>query len=184
MKRLPVMIVPIILLYLGGCTPSLIKKIFHEQEWGENYARTEGVTCTTPEMIDGDMKTVGVSSRHEIIITLPERKPIHRILIRDTNIEDFILYASEGSEGDWKQITKQKNNKLDTIDIRVGVVTDKLRFRIGGTFDDERMARKIVPFGNTARSIRQIKRAPVSVREIELYGFVSKKKEPEEEPLF
>ena len=52
----------------------------------------ESVTCSSAEMIDGDLKTVG-SSGHQILIELPERKAIPRIAIRQTNIEDLILYA-------------------------------------------------------------------------------------------
>jgi len=144
----------------------------------------EGATCSTPEMIDGDMNTVGRSRRHEIIITLPKFKSIHRVVIRGTNIEDFILDASEGSEGNWKRVTKLKNNRLDTIDIRVSVITDKLRFRIGGTHDDERMAR--TPSNVTGRMVRQIKRGDVLVKELELYGFADSKGQvrEDEEPLF
>ena len=43
-------------------------------------------------MTNGDLKTVG-SSGHQILIELPERKAIPRIVIRQTNIEDLILYA-------------------------------------------------------------------------------------------
>jgi hypothetical protein len=182
---LPFIITTITLLYLSGCQAGILSKFFEEQQWSENYALLERTTCTTPAMIDGNMDTVGISGRHEVIITLPERKPIHRILIRGTNIEDYILYASKSSEGNWKQIDKKKNNKSDTIDIRVNVVTDKLRFRIGGTFDDVRRAKDPYAYQLTGQRDIPVKRAAVSVREIELYGFAEKeKKQKEEEYLF
>ncbi|MBM3241863.1 hypothetical protein FJZ31_36800 [Candidatus Poribacteria bacterium] len=182
---LPFIITTITWLYLSGCQAGILSKFFEEQQWSENYALLEGVTCTTPEMIDGDMNTVGISGRHEVIITLPERKSIHRILIRGTNIEDYILYASKGSEDNWKQVGKKKNNKSDTIDIRVSAVTDKLRFRIGGTFDDVRRAKDPYAYQLTGQRDIPIKRAAVSVREIELYGFAEKeKKQKEGEYLF
>jgi hypothetical protein len=185
MKRLPFIITTITLLYLSGCQAGILGKFFEEQQWSENYALIEGATCTTPAMIDGNMDTVGISGRHEVIITLPERKPIHRILIRGTNIEDYILYASKGSEDNWKQIDKKKNNKSDTIDIRVNTITDKLRFRIGGTFDDVRRAKDPYKYQLTGQRDIPVKRAAVSVREIELYGFAEKeKKQKEEEYLF
>ena len=184
MKRLPLIITTITLLYLSGCQAGILGKFFMGQEWSENYALLEGTTCTTPAMIDGNMDTVGKSGRHEVIITLPERKSIHRILIRGANIEDYILYASQGSEGLWKQITKQKNNRSDTIEIRVSIVADKLRFRIGGTFDDVRRAKDPQKYRLTGRRDIPVKRGAVSVREIELYGFAEKEKKQEEEYLF
>jgi len=84
---LPFIITTITWLYLSGCQAGILSKFFEEQQWSENYALLEGVTCTTPEMIDGDMNTVGISGRHEVIITLPERKSIHRILIRGGQLE-------------------------------------------------------------------------------------------------
>ena len=141
MKRFPFIITIIILLYLSGCQAGILSQLFKEQQWSENYALIEGTTCTTPAMIDGNMDTVGRSGRHEVIITLPERKSIHRILLRGTNIEDYILYASLGSDDLWKRVIKKENNKSDMIEIRASIITDKLRFRIGGTFDDVRRAK-------------------------------------------
>lgn len=182
MKRSSFIITIIVL--LSGCQAGILSKFFQEQEWSENYALLEGTTCTTPAMIDGNMDTVGRSGRHEVIITLPERKSIHRIIIRGTNIEDYILYASQGSEGNWKQIKKQKNNRFDTIDIRVSAVTDKLRFRIGGTFDDVRRAKDPYKYQLTGQRDIPVKRAAVTAREIELYGFAEKEKKRKEEYLF
>jgi len=142
MKRFPFIITIIILLYLSGCQAGILSQLFKEQQWSENYALIEGTTCTTPAMIDGNMDTVGRSGRHEVIITLPERKSIHRILLRGTNIEDYILYASLGSDDLWKRVIKKENNKSDMIEIRASIITDKLRFRIGGTFDDVRRAKR------------------------------------------
>ena len=51
-----------------------------------NYAVTDGVTCTSAEMIDGDVKTRGYADGRWIHLNLPTRKAIHRITIRGTNI--------------------------------------------------------------------------------------------------
>lgn len=184
MRELFPAIILITLLSFIGCQFGSMGSLFKAQDWSENYARMEGTTCSTPEMIDGDMDTVGRSRRHEIIITLPELKSIHRIVIRGTNIEDFILDASTGSKGNWKRVTKLKNNRLDTIDIRVSVITNELRFRIGGTHDDKRMAR--VPSNVPGRMMKQIKRGDVLVKELELYGLADSKGQVKEddEPLF
>ena len=184
MRQLFQAIILITLLFFIGCRSGNMGNFFKAQNWSENYARMDGATCSTPEMIDGDMNTVGRSRRHEIIITLPEFKSIHRVVIRGTNIEDFILDASTGSEGNWSRVTKKKNNRLDTIDIRVAVITDKLRFHIGGTHDDKRMAR--APSNASGQMIKQIKRGDVLVKELELYGFADSKGRVKEddEPLF
>ena len=42
-----------------GCGSSLFQSLFPEQEWSENYCLADGVGCTAPEMIDGDINTVG-----------------------------------------------------------------------------------------------------------------------------
>ena len=59
----------------------------------------ESVTCSSAEMTDGDLKTFG-SSGHQILIELPERKSIHRIVIHQTNIEDLILYTGARETGE------------------------------------------------------------------------------------
>ena len=173
----------LITIMILSCSQSgILYKTFVSQEWSENYALLEGVKCTSSLMVDGKRDTIGKTG-HEIIIELPERKPIHKIVIRDTNIEDLILYRGAGNK--WMKVTKIVNNIYDTIDIRVKVATDKIRFRIGGTFDDERVARKLSPVtGKIVGST--IKRSAPVVSEIELYGFVTKsveKQEPEEEEM-
>jgi hypothetical protein len=59
--------------------------LIEPQEW-ENLAVAEGVRCTAPEMIDGNLKTVGYAKGRWIHLTFPTRKSIHRIVIRGTNI--------------------------------------------------------------------------------------------------
>ena len=104
----------------------------------------ESVTCSSAEMTNGDLKPVG-SSGHQILIELPERKAIHRIVIRQTNIEDLILYAGASkSQGDWRKVDKIKDNRQTTFKIRQAFVTDRIRMRIGGTMDDMRIAPEYV----------------------------------------
>ena len=40
-----------------GC--SVGQTILSKQEWSENYTQTAGVTSTSPQMIDGNLQTVG-----------------------------------------------------------------------------------------------------------------------------
>lgn len=167
--------------FLGCSKLEFFSTVFAPQEWSDNYALLEGATCNAPLMIDGKRETVGKTGR-EITIDLPKRKSIHRVVIRDTNIEDVVLYRWTGNK--WMKAKKIVNNTSDTIEMRVGIATSRVRFRIGGTSDDERLPGQPSPI--TGRIIRnRIKPANPIASEIELYGFVSKSdKEKEEEMLF
>jgi len=163
----------ILFCFTMGCKSGILKSLVSAQEWSENYALLDGTTCTSAEMIDGNLETVGTTG-HWIIVTLPNRKPIHRIVIRGTNIEDVIVYESLGGEGNWRKIEQIKNNDEPTIDMRVSVITDSIRFRVGGTFDDKRIAGQYDPRYDAVRN-RQVKRGHPYAQEIELYGFADKK---------
>lgn len=160
--------------FIAGCKAGFMSTLVAPQEWSENYALLEGATCSVSAMADGNLETVGTANQHWIIITLPTRKPIHRIVIRGTNIEDLIIYESVGGEGEWKRIDKINNNRKSTIDLRVSVVTDGIRFKIGETSDDQRLAGDFSYQVNRIRN-RQVKRGYPTAQEIELYGFVQKK---------
>lgn len=155
-----------------------------EQRWSENYAKSDGVQSTSPEMIDGDMNTVGKISfpegvygkpvsgafpNAEAIITLPEKKTINRIVIYSDNLPDFKVMASTGTVGgkdDWKLIKEFTNNKLKEIVIRTSVQTDKILIR----------ARGIAPLASTESTrvmggvVTSRKVMEPEIREIELYG--------------
>ncbi len=152
-------------LFLFSCKAG---QLFKAQEWSENYALLDGVTCTSPEMVDGDLNTVGESGR-EILITLPERKSIHRIVLRGINFTDFIIYGGRIGEGNWQKLKTVNNNRADNLELRVTTATDRIRFRIGGTSDDQRVAGRITPL--TGRVVPQRRWARKRAAEIELYGF-------------
>ncbi|MDE0088580.1 MAG: hypothetical protein OXU23_22855, partial [Candidatus Poribacteria bacterium] len=42
---------------ITGCST-----IFSAQEWSDNYALMDGVQSTSPEMIDGNLETIGEAS--------------------------------------------------------------------------------------------------------------------------
>lgn len=184
--KVVIIVVFILTMTISGCSRlEILHKVFAPQEWSENYALLEGTECTSNLMVDGKIDTVGKTG-HRIIIELPGRKSIHKVIIRDTNIEDLILYRWTGNK--WMKVTKVIDNTADTIEIRVRIATNRLRFRIGGTFDDKRLAGKPSPITGKIRRNR-IKRGTPSASEIELYGFISKsteeqKPENEEEMLF
>ena len=173
--RLNLIVFIVVIVYgISGCKSSLVSSLFPEQTWSQNYALLEGTTCTSPEMIDGDLETGGRRWK-EIILTLPERKAIHRIVIRGTNFEDIIVYAGLGNADSWRKIQKIKDNQGTTIDFRATCVTDAVRFRIGGTLDDKRVGkdfRSATSLDPNVRRYSGIKRGHPYAQEIELYGLI------------
>ena len=165
-----------------GCS-GIVKNLVTPQGWSENYAALDGTTCTyvfknseypVLEMIDEDLET-GNKAGHRIIVKLPTRKPIHRVVIRGTNIEDVIVYqglSGLGGQGHWKVVKRLKNNRESTLDLRVRAVTDRIRLQVGGTFDDQRLPG--VPTTRGVMTERQVKRANTVIHEIELYGLATK----------
>jgi hypothetical protein len=139
----------------------------------ENYALAEGVECDAPEAVDGDLNTVSNNTR--IVISLPEKKSIRKIVIHSPNISNFILYESIGEEGQWRPIKSAKGNRLTEVVINTHVTTDKIRMFItdtrGGRFADPESLRDVD--GRTNIFSRQVD-APPQIQEIELYGLVDK----------
>jgi hypothetical protein len=149
--------------------------IFEPQEL-YNYAVTEGVTCTSPEMIDDDVKTKGYADGQWIHLNLPARKAIHRIIIRGTNITRAIIYQKLEGEGHWRAIQQIEYNQSPVIDGRVsGAVADAIRIYITGTTDDEKKANQYDPRRGVI--VPQMTLGKAFIHEIEVYGFVSKGKQ-------
>ena len=131
------------------------------QEWSDNYALLDGAQATSTEMIDGDMNTVGVTSSPkradsgtgrspspEIIVSLPEKKIVRKIVIHSDNIKNFVLYADKGgsviSGTDWqmiKTVQRVKSNPI-VIPILYSFPTDRIRLTVLGTTDDAALTRK------------------------------------------
>lgn len=131
-----------------------------EQEWSENYALMEGVQSTVPQMIDGNHNTVGETqlastslirgqnSGSEVIITLPEKKIIRRIVLHSDNIKKFNIYADKGgsalSKTDWQLVKEFKSVKSFplVIPFLYSYPTDKIRIVVLDTSDDASLYRK------------------------------------------
>lgn len=142
--------------------------LFTEQEWSENYALLNGTQSTSLQMIDGDIETVGVANSNqrsasmrsgknttaksspEVVITLPEKKVIRRIVIHSDNIMKYNLYADKGgsaiSNSDWQLIKEEKSVRSTqgkiVIPILYSFPTDKVRLVVLGTTDDAALTRK------------------------------------------
>jgi hypothetical protein len=187
-KSFFIIIVLLLIIAMSSCGNLSSQNLFKEQVWSENYAKADGVKSTSPEIIDGDMNTVGkilfpegiygkpvvgAFPNAEAIITLPEKKNISKIVIRSDNLPDFKVLASVGIVGgkeDWRLIKEFTNSKLKEIIIRTSVQTDKILIR----------ARGIAPISSTESTrvmggvVTSRKVMEPEIREIELYGFESK----------
>jgi hypothetical protein len=167
-----------------GCG-KFVGSVVGTEEWSENYALMDGVTATSPEMIDGDVKTsgqtafpegadssmYGTSPPSEAIVTLPERMSIYRIVINSPNLVTFDVFADKG-DNNWDIVKENQKVTQNPADVRLSANTDKIRIRVRTTADDAEVGRQ-----SRARSWRGSRggrqRAPATINEIELYGFAT-----------
>ncbi|MFQ6040507.1 MAG: hypothetical protein ACE5PV_06585 [Candidatus Poribacteria bacterium] len=167
-----------------GCG-KFLRSFVGTDEWSENYALMDGVTATSPEMIDGDVKTsgqttfpegadasmYGSSPPSEAIVTLPRRMSIYRIVINSPNLKVFDVFADKG-DNDWEIIKENQKVTNNPVEVRVSTTTDKIRIRVRTTTDDAEVGRKSrARSWGGRRTGRQ--RAPATINEIELYGFAT-----------
>lgn len=172
----------VILLFLPLCVGC--SALFVPQQLSENYALAEGVECDAPEAVDGDLKTVSNNTR--ILISLPEKRSIRKIIIHSPNISNFILYESLGKEGEWRIIKSVKGNTLSKIVIDTQVTTDKIRLFVTDTSKGRFADPGTVNYGNGRTNIfsSQVDALPI-IQEIELYGLVDRTaKVKSGEPIF
>ena len=166
--------------FMTGCSV-----LFSEQEWSENYAFMEGTQASSHQTIDGKLNTIGearfpnqvagMSPASEVIITLPEKKLIRRIVVHSDNLIEFDIHADRGSlttERDWHLVKKVKSMKSSPMQISVltPFPTDRIRLRVLKTKDDALEARA---FGARMPGWQRLsnRRAVGKIREIELYGY-------------
>ena len=140
--------------FLSGCSV-----LFSEQEWSDNYALLDGTKSTSLQAIDGDMETVGQvqvrrgangfgNAAPEVVVTLPEKKAIRKIIIHSDNIKKFNLYVDKGgsalSDSDWHLIKEVPRVKTETIVVPVlfSFPTDKVRLVVLETTDDAALTRR------------------------------------------
>lgn len=179
---------------LAGCAA-----LFSEQEWSENYALMEGVSATSPQMIDGKLNTIGETTfpagsqgfiganpASQVVITLPEKKTVRRIVIHSDNLSEFDIYADKGSiavDADWQLIKDVRSVKENPIKISLLIPfpTDRIRLRVLGTKDDALLSRQErARSGGRGWNIGS-RRAVGKIREIELYGYKTAEQVEEEQ---
>lgn len=200
------------LIFLAGChvlLPGRDLSFLSEQNWSDNYALLEGTLSTNPEMIDGDHKTVGEtrsstgpgalygsSNATEVIVTLPKKKLIRKIVIHSDNIQKFVIYADKGgtlhSDTDWQLMEEIKMVRSNPVVVPYTDSMPVARFRIVvlGTSDSAALARRERAefqrerdafernpdnagreFQRSERNNRR--RYPARISEIEFFGFKS-----------
>ncbi len=163
--------------------------IFSQQEWSDNYALLEGTMATSPQMIDGNLNTIGETTfpagtdtlfgsnpASEVIITLPEKKLIRRVIIHTDNLKTFDIFADQGglvNDTDWKLIKEVKSVKTSPVEIPVlfSFPTERIRLRVLSTTDDANLKRTQRARSGGGRQFGQNRRAQGKIREIELYGY-------------
>lgn len=163
--------------------------IFSQQEWSDNYALLEGTIATSPQMIDGNLNTIGETSfpsgadatfgsnpASEVIITLPEKKLIRRVVIHTDNLRTFDIFADQGgliNDTDWKLIKEVKSVRTSPVEIPVlfSFPTERIRLRVLSTSDDANLKRTQRARSGNFRQFGQNRRAQGKIREIELYGY-------------
>ena len=171
--------------------------LFSEQEWSGNYVLAEGVQASSPQAIDGKLNTIGeatfpaevagMSPASEVVITLPEKKLIRRIVVHSDNLLAFDIHADRGSlssERDWYQIAEVRSVKQRPIELSVltPFPTDRIRLRVLETKDDALEARA---FGARMPGWQRLsnRRAAGKIREIELYGYKTSEEGSVEEAI-
>ncbi|MCZ6679113.1 MAG: hypothetical protein O7E52_17920 [Candidatus Poribacteria bacterium] len=181
--------VGICLLFASGCG------LAAKQEWSENYALDEGTRATSPQMIDGNLRTFGETTFPEAtqgfaggtpasqaIIVLPEKRVIRRVVIHSENLKAFDVFADKGN-GDWRVVKEVNTVKSSPIALSVNVAfpTDRIRIRVLSTTDDAELRRKERARTRGARWGMGNRRAPGKIYEIELYGYKSTAEAREQE---
>jgi hypothetical protein len=173
----------LLIFVFAGCAN--FEKLVAPQELSENYSLLPGVECDAPEVVDGDLNTISNNTR--IVISLPEKKSIRRIVINNTNISNFILYEYQGKEGDWKIINSFKGNTQPKIVVNTQVITDKIRIFISDTRGNKFVGPGVVKDDSGFnRKVDSQLDSPPETQEIELYGFVDTVAKPEKsnKPIF
>jgi hypothetical protein len=194
----------LIALFVTACGG--MKSVLSDPEWSENYSFQ--ADCDVPKMIDGSMYTAEEARRAEYIkgqpaddsrftnvtITFREPKDIKRILVRrrteDSAPLDLDILAME--DGEWKTVKKVRgeigtdNERGNDIDIRLSVVTDKIRVRVQRASRTASGKLGITVRGGAsgrARSaeLERILRQPVKLAEIEIYGVKTEATEASEQ---
>ncbi len=192
------------------CIPLIItgcSTLFSAQEWSDNYALMDGVQSTDPQMIDGDLETIGqaaftsndtvyrlnknnaefVRNDSIVVVSLPEKKKLYRIILHSDNLEHFVIYVDKGkiTKGeDWHRVIEMQDVMSKVIDLKFKMpyYTHQIKIRILKTHLQAQKQKtlrtdSLLGSGNLHRTVitnqSRSKHIPGRIREIEIYGFKS-----------
>ncbi len=165
-----------------------------KQELSENYSLLEGTMSTSPQMIDGNINTIGETTfptgtnttagsnpASEVIITLPEKKLIRKVVVYTDNLKTFDIFVDQGgliNNTDWKLIKEVKSVRTSPVEIPVlfSFPTNRIRLRVLSTSDDANLSRTQRARSGGSQMSGQNRRAVGKIREIELFGYKTVKK--------
>lgn len=186
-------------LMISGCSV-----IFAPQEWSDNYALMDGVQSTDPQMIDGNLDTIGqavltlentsyrlndnadfIRNDSIVVVTLPEKKKIYRIILHSENLKHFVVYVDKGKARkgeDWHRVIEMRDVMSRKFDLKpkMPYITDQIKirilkthpqvqkqktFRLDNLMGSGRLNETVIT--NLSRS----RHIPGRIREIEIYGF-------------
>lgn len=165
---------------LIGCSA-----LFSAQEWSENYSLLQETRSTSPQMIDGNLETVGEAifsqktGSSDVLITLPEKKRIRRIVLHAENLKKFNIYVDKGGGidgSDWQLVKEIFSVKTNPIDLAISIpfATDRVRIRVFKTTDGAQQTREKNQRLGGIR-ILNTTGTPGKIREIEIYGYKTAK---------
>lgn len=184
------------------CIPFMImgcSTIFSAQEWSDNYALMDGVQSTSPQMVDGNLETVGeaaftsdntmyarndkgdfVRNDSIVVVSLPEKKKIYRITLHSDNLRHFVVYVDKGKRTkseDWHRIIEMRDVISKKIDLKFKMphYTHQIKIRILKTHPQvQKYGIATIGSGRLDRTIFT-NRIPIDlpgrIQEIEIYGF-------------
>jgi len=170
--------------------------------WSENYALdVNGGVANMPELNDGKITTIA-STRpkadpREFVIEFPEPKRIRRVRIVNQNLYRFSLSYWDAQRSEWRVIrTVWQRRDVDSYErsiepvfdfTHLNVLTDKIKITVTRTVEDQ-IVNKVAPVpgdkiiehvrrtiaGTWVEFWRVIVESPARVREVEVYGVLSK----------
>lgn len=173
---------------ITGCST-----IFSAQEWSENYALMNGVQSTSQLMIDGNLETVGeaafaLNDKGEIersdsivVVSLPEKKQIYRIILHSENLNHFVIYVDKSKRTkseEWQRIIEKRDVRSSIIDLKLKMpyYTNQIKIRILKTNPQvQKYGIATIGSGRLDKTIitnRIPIHLPGRIHEIEIYGLI------------
>ncbi len=121
-----------------------------------------------------------------VVVSLPERKKIYRIILHSDNLKHFVVYVNEGKRAkgeNWEHIIEMRDVRSKIIDLKLRkpYYTNQIKIRILRTFNSPVQKSKTFTFSTLLGSGRLDRTVisnistpmhrPGRIREIEIYGF-------------